>query len=213
MAEQASGTGAGATRELAVRGLAIKGYCDAAGLANALACSSEEAAALLDSLVADGLAERAAGSFRLTADGKAVGAERLAEDRAAWGSEAAETALEAFVSLDRRMKQIVTSWQMKSEGEINDHADAAYDAAVLAGLAELHVDVDVWLSPLVAGLPRLARYGERLAAAAASAAAGDGRFIASPRVDSYHGIWFELHEDLILLAGRTRADEVAAGRA
>jgi len=42
---------------------------------------------------------------------------------------------------------------------------------------------------------------------------GDGRYVASPRVDSYHGIWFELHEDLIQLAGRTRADEVAAGRA
>ena len=43
--------------------------------------------------------------------------------------------------------------------------------------------------------------------------AGDGRYVASPRVDSYHGIWFELHEDLIQLAGRNRADEVAAGRA
>jgi pyruvate, orthophosphate dikinase len=43
--------------------------------------------------------------------------------------------------------------------------------------------------------------------------AGDHRYIASPRVDSYHSIWFEFHEDLILLAGRTRADEVAAGRA
>jgi pyruvate,orthophosphate dikinase len=32
-------------------------------------------------------------------------------------------------------------------------------------------------------------------------------------VDSYHSAWFELHEDLILLAGRNRADEVAAGRA
>ena len=45
------------------------------------------------------------------------------------------------------------------------------------------------------------------------ALAGDGRFVASPRVDSYHGVWFELHEDLIQLAGRTREDEVAAGRA
>ena len=45
------------------------------------------------------------------------------------------------------------------------------------------------------------------------ARAGDGRYVASPRVDSYHGIWFELHEDLIALAGRTRAAEVEAGRA
>ena len=87
------------------------------------------------------------------------------------------------------------------------------NAAVLATLGDLHTDVDAWLAPLTAGLPRLARYGERLAAAAAAAAAGDGKYVASPRVDSYHGAWFELHEDLILLAGCTRADEVAAGRA
>jgi hypothetical protein len=39
------------------------------------------------------------------------------------------------------------------------------------------------------------------------------RFVASPRVDSYHGVWFELHEDLIRLAGRRRSDEGSAGRA
>jgi hypothetical protein len=37
--------------------------------------------------------------------------------------------------------------------------------------------------------------------------------VASPRVDSYHSVWFELHEDLIRLAGRTRSAETAAGRA
>ena len=95
----------------------------------------------------------------------------------------------------------------------NDHADAAYDAAVLARLGELHVDVEAWLAPLVAGLPRLARYGDRLGAAAASAPPATGSTSITARVDSYHGAWFELHEDLIRLAGRTRADEVAAGRA
>jgi hypothetical protein len=28
-----------------------------------------------------------------------------------------------------------------------------------------------------------------------------------------HGVWFELHEELIRLAGRTRESETAAGRA
>ena len=114
------------------------------------------------------------------------------------------------------MKEIVTAWQMKEvDGEqvLNDHADADYDAAVLARLAELHERTTAWLRPLYDGLPRLASYGARLDAAAAAAAGGDGKYIASPRVDSYHGVWFELHEDLILLAGRTREDEVASGRA
>ena len=63
------------------------------------------------------------------------------------------------------------------------------------------------------GWPRAGRYRVRLAAALEHVLGGDLRFVASPRVDSYHGAWFELHEDLILLAGRTRADEVEAGRA
>jgi pyruvate,orthophosphate dikinase len=114
------------------------------------------------------------------------------------------------------MKGTVTAWQMRDvDGTqtFNDHADAAYDARVLGDLAALHADASTWLRPLVAGLPRLAAYLERLERAAAAAGTGDGRFVASPRVDSYHGVWFELHEDLILLAGRSRADEVAAGRA
>ena len=106
------------TTDDAIRALAIKGYCDPAGLAGALGCAPEEAAALLDLLVAEGLAELAAGSCRLTADGKAVGAELLAADGAAWGVEHASAALDDFIVLDHRMKDIVTAWQMKARGRV-----------------------------------------------------------------------------------------------
>ncbi|TAK02571.1 MAG: pyruvate, phosphate dikinase [Chloroflexota bacterium] len=196
--------------------LLVKGYATPESMASALLVSADLAAEALDRLVADGLAEIAAGAFRLTEEGKAVARERIAAATAAWGPDNAVAALDAFLALDRRMKATVTAWQMREiEGEqvINDHADPAHDARVMADLAALHVDADAWLGPLVEGLPRLAAYRTRLAAANAAAQAGDGRFIASPRVDSYHSAWFELHEDLILLAGRNRADEVAAGRA
>jgi pyruvate,orthophosphate dikinase len=145
-----------------------------------------------------------------------VGSDQIAEDRAAWGPANAEAALDAFLVLDHRMKETVTAWQLRDvDGEqtFNDHSDPDYDAGVLARLAALHADAEAWIRPLEAGLPRLAAYRERLARAAAAAAGGDGRYVASPRVDSYHGAWFELHEDLILLAGRSRAEEVKAGRA
>ena len=210
-AADASPVGAG--QDDALRALLIKGYCLPPALATALGCGAEEAAALIDGLVGAGLAEPGAGSFRLTEVGRAAATNLLAADAAAWGVDHATAALDAFIALDHRMKDVVTAWQMKGEGVLNDHADSAYDATVLARLGGLHVDVAAWLAPLTPGLPRFARYGIRLGAAAAAAAAGDGKFIASPRVDSYHGAWFELHEDLIVLAGRTRADEVAAGRA
>jgi pyruvate,orthophosphate dikinase len=199
-----------------LRALVVKGYATPEGIATALLCTPEEASSLLDRLVADGLAEIVAGSFRLTGDGKAVGGERIAEDRESWGAANALAALDAFLVLDHRMKETVTAWQMRDvDGTqtFNDHADPAYDAKVLGDLGALHADASAWLQPLIAGLPRLAAYRERLARAATAATAGDGRFVASPRVDSYHGAWFELHEDLILLAGRNRAEEVAAGRA
>ena len=199
-----------------LRALVVKGYATPESAATALCCTAEEATGLLDRLVADGLAELAAGSFRLTPDGKAVGKEKVRQDAERWGPANAVAALDAFLALDHRVKDTVTAWQMREvDGAqtFNDHADPAYDANVLARLDELHRDAATWLAPLVSGLPRLASYGERLERAAAAARAGDGRFVASPRVDSYHGIWFELHEDLILIAGRNRADEVAAGRA
>jgi pyruvate,orthophosphate dikinase len=205
-----------ATTEDVVRGLLIKGYATPEGMAQALASAPEELSGRLDRLVADGLAELAGGMFRLTADGRALGVERIAADREAWGPERAEAALDAFLVLDARMKETVTAWQLREvDGEqvMNDHTDAAYDAAVMDRLAALHADADAWLVSLLDGLPRLGAYRGRLGHAAAQAAGGDQRYVASPRVDSYHGVWFELHEDLILLAGRSRADEVKAGRA
>jgi pyruvate,orthophosphate dikinase len=208
--------GGAITREDVIRTLVIKGYVTAELLAPALGVSSEEAAQLLDGLAADGVVTGSSGMFSLSADGKALGAEMLALDGASWGVTNAAAALDGFVALDGRLKTIVTAWQMKQvDGQqvLNDHADAAYDAAVLAELAALHADASAWITPLLGQLPRLARYAHRLDAAATAAAAGDGRYIASPRTDSYHGVWFELHEDLIRLAGKTREDEAAAGRA
>jgi pyruvate,orthophosphate dikinase len=207
--------------------LLVKGYATADAVAAALLATPDAATAALlatpdaataalDQLLAAGLAEEAVGSIRLTDAGKRAAREVVEAAAAAWGHAAAEAALDAFLALDARMKATVTAWQMRDvDGQqaINDHTDAAYDERVLADLATLHADAAAWLEPLVDGLPRLATYAARLERANAAAQAGDGRFVASPRVDSYHSAWFELHEDLILHAGRTRADEVAAGRA
>ncbi len=177
---------------------------------------SDSVQPLLDQLVDEGLAGTVAGAFRLTEPGRERGGALLSAEQAALGIETAGAALDAFLALDQRVKAAVTDWQMRpTDGDpvINDHADPAYDAAVLGRLAAIHADAVAWLAPLEPRWPRAQGYRRRLAGAIELACAGDGRYVASPRVDSYHGAWFELHEDLILLAGRTRADEVAAGRA
>ncbi len=202
--------------EEVVRALLIKGFVTPDGLAPALFTTEEEMASVLDRMTADGVTELAGGMFQLTADGKTLGAEMIGADREQWGAENAVEALDAFLALDVRMKEAVTAWQMREvDGEqvLNDHSDRNYDASVLDRLDSLHDEAVAWLRPLSSDLPRLDAYRARLERAAAHNRDGDHLYIASPRVDSYHTIWFELHEDLILLAGRTREDEVAAGRA
>ena len=56
-------------------------------------------------------------------------------------------------------------------------------------------------------------WGERLDQALGKIRSGDVSYIAAPDRDSYHTAWFELHQDLIGLAGTTRQKEAAAGRA
>lgn len=65
----------------------------------------------------------------------------------------------------------------------------------------MHADVAPVIADAARMLPRLACYGDRLEAALARLAAGDDRYLTHPSVDSYHSIWFELHEELIGLAG------------
>ena len=196
--------------------LRLKGVATTGALAEALRVPADSVQPLLDRLVDEGLAGTVAGAIRLTEPGRERGGTLLSAEQAALGVENAGAALDAFLALDRRVKAAVTDWQMRpTDGDpvINDHADPDYDAAVLGRLAAIHADAVAWLAPLEPRWPRAHGYRRRLAAAMELALAGDGRYVASPRVDSYHGAWFELHEDLILLAGRTRADEVAAGRA
>jgi pyruvate,orthophosphate dikinase len=212
----AAGEPGGAEADDVLRALLVKGFALPDQLAVALLSTADEMADVVDRLAADGLAEMSAGSFKLSADGKTVAAGLVARDTDAWGLAEANAALDVFLALDHRMKETVTAWQMRVVDGVptfNDHADAGYDAHVVAQLGALHADARAWLEPCVARLPRLRTYLHRLDHAARLVSEGDGTYVASPRVDSYHGAWFELHEDLIILAGRTRADEVAAGRA
>ncbi len=69
------------------------------------------------------------------------------------------------------------------------------------------------VSPLVnaaaAELPRLGRYAAKLQTALDRVRAGETMWLSRPLIDSYHTVWFELHEELILAAGLTRDAEDA----
>jgi pyruvate, orthophosphate dikinase len=199
-----------------VRALLIKGLVPPEGLATALSSSADQVRPFLDGLVAGGLAETSAGAFRLTGAGKLRALDIFNADRERAGGEAVcVVALDQFIVLDATMKELVTAWQIRDEanGVFNDHTDAAYDAAILEQLGVIHVETSELLNKLGTSLWRMACYRDRLERAMTFARGGDQKFVASVRVDSYHSVWFELHEDLIRLSGRRRSEEAAAGRA
>src|SRR4029077_20208902 len=171
-----------------------------AALADGLLSSPGLVETVAGHLVDGGLVELNEGSYRLTKEADAKGHALLAAEQKKWGPRRAQAALDGFHILDQRMKDAVTAWQLREmDGAqvLNDHTDAAYDTSVLARITALHGDVAAWVSALHEAPAQLDRYLERLARALARAQGGDHRFVASPRVDSYHGVWFELHEELI----------------
>lgn len=203
------------TPDLCLRVIAIKGFAQLRGIADAVLAAPADIESVLDQLATDGLVEEAAGALKLTDAGTARAAALLEAERTAWGAGAAEVALDAFLELDQQVKDAVTAWQLRDARAqvVNDHTDPAYDTAVLDRIAAVDADARAWFATAAPGPGRLSDYRSRLSRALDAARAGDVRFVAAPRVDSYHGIWFELHEDLIGLAGRTREAEVEAGRA
>jgi pyruvate,orthophosphate dikinase len=221
--EESGGASPGISEEIGsvdgddvLRALLVKGAVTSAQLSDALLAEAAEVEALVAQLAREGHVEWSNDMLRLTAQGKAKASAAIESDRAALGEAAAGELLEAFSAFDGRVKEVVTAWQIRDDAgdqELNDHADAAYDQRVLDRLAAVHDEASAWITPLAASLRRFAVYRVRLAQALEAARAGDQRFVASPRVDSYHGAWFELHEDLIRLSGRSRSDEAAAGRA
>src|SRR5262249_28809081 len=162
-----------------------------------------------DALPASYLAKASRG-LHVTPDGRAWLSGQLKAEREQIDRQVADRLYQRFMALDATFKQLVTDWQGKAtDGKRlpNDHAEAAYDDTVRARLAGFHQVVVTLLPDILALTARLKPFLKRLERAAAAVASGDGSMIASPVKDSYHTIWFELHEELIHLAGRNRATE------
>jgi hypothetical protein len=147
-------------------------------------------------------------ALRITPEGRERLEELLRDERRNIDTSAVLAAYAEFSSVNVELKAMVTDWQLK-DGQPNPHDDPDYDAAVLGRLDQVHRRITPIVEAVSAQLPRLGRYGAKLQTALDRVRAGETMWLSRPLIDSYHTVWFELHEELIIAAGLTREAEDA----
>ncbi|MGI9576648.1 MAG: PEP/pyruvate-binding domain-containing protein [Microthrixaceae bacterium] len=198
------------------RVLALKGAATTDVVADVLGCDRELVREAVAQLVASGEAQELPGDRVRLMPPALDRVQAIYESESTRLSVVIEPLWDDFHRLNDLLKEVVTAWQIRSlagEEVPNDHTDSDYDAAVIVRLRE---EVHCGIVPIIDSVghsePRLNRYAQRLTTSVTLLEAGDSEMLAHPLRDSYHTVWFELHEELIRLSGRTRADEAAAGR-
>jgi hypothetical protein len=111
-----------------------------------------------------------------------------------------------FLQLNDRFKTLCGDWQLR-DGQPNDHSDAAYDAEVVERLVAIDADAAPVVARMGVVLARLAPYGPRLARTCQAVVRGETKMFTGVMCGSYHDVWMELHEDLILTQGIDRSAE------
>ena len=145
--------------------------------------------------------------WQLSPKGREHHGEQLAADVGRAGfREALHEHYENFLALNDEFKALCGDWQLR-DGIHNDHSDEAYDKGVVQRL----IDLDLRTQPIVSAwggqVLRFAPYAPRLGEASVKVADGANQLFTGVMCGSYHDIWMELHEDLILSLGIDRAAE------
>jgi hypothetical protein len=160
-----------------------------------------------DALITAGFAIRRTTKLAMTPEGRAA--------HAAWarcepGSEieqGVQRAFERFLVLNAELLRLCSDWQVKAGGAPNDHRDAAYDWSVIERLSALDERAGAVARHAGTAVVRLVPYRARLRTARTRVEDGDHEWFTSPRIDSYHTVWMQWHEDLLLTLGRERESD------
>lgn len=160
-----------------------------------------------DALCTAGLAARKGTFLVLTSAGREAHAEWA---RLIAGSDEeglARRAYDQFLPLNDEFLQVSTDWQVRPGNVPNDHRDTEYDWDLLDRLAGLDERTGPIVRRLGSEVERFAVYRPRLRDALRRVQDGEHDWFLSPKCDSYHTVWMQLHEDLLLALGLARADE------
>jgi hypothetical protein len=187
--------------------LRIKGFAKVDALADLAALRRAEVERHLEDFQAAGLARfrEPRSLWQLTTRGREEHAAELVAD-AGHLEASIRPHYDAFLALDGSFKELCGDWQLR-DGAPNDHTDPVYDRDLIARLLAIDADAGPEVGAMGAELARLAPYGPRLSTTARLVAEGDHHLFTGVMCGSYHDVWMELHEDLILTLGIDRAAE------
>ena len=153
--------------------------------------------------------------WMITSEGRSYGEQLLANEVDSLGIRLEiETSYKEFSRLNNDFKELCTDWQLKPSldasevGQVlNDHSDPDYDKGVIDRLVELDKQAQPVCASLAEQLERFSSYGSRFTHALEMVLKGDTDWIAKPMIESYHTVWFELHENFFSTLGIDRASE------
>lgn len=185
-----------------MQALRLKGRATAEELATSLGVDTAEVAAELTAMADEKLVvERTTGrrpGWMLTGDGRDRYDATMEQARTPEVVERLTETYSVFLHNNQPVKDLSAQWQATT--------DDAERFGIIEDLSEVCEKVAPSLASAGELVPRFGAYADRLAASL-DKAADDHRFIVSPTVDSFHTVWFECHEDYLLMLGRSREQE------
>ena len=195
---------------LVMHGLAIKKHATPEAVAGILGMEVETVRTTLAQLVEGKRVVEAQGKYVLAPAARmALDSDysRLYEE--ARGDSSFRDGYNEYERLNTTLKQLITEWQtieVRGQSVPNDHRDKDRDDKIIDRLGELHERAEAALEKLARVLPRFSIYRDKLAAALEKAEDGDIAWVSDAKIESYHTLWFELHEDLLRLMRREREE-------
>lgn len=199
-----------AEQHLVLHGLAIKKYADAEAIASLLDLPVDKVSRVLQDGVAKGSVSEVAGRFTVAPAARVA---LQSNNSRFFGTVRANEAFRAayldFERINVDLKALITDWQtVKIGGKLvpNDHSDEAHDEQVMKRLAKLHRQAEKVTGAMAKALPRMAVYGRKLEEALDKAESGRIEWVSDAKLESYHTVWFELHEDLLCMMGEQRKE-------
>ena len=193
-------------RFLVLHRLRVRGLSEPDTVALGTGLDVAEAEGQLRTLDRDGLVSRRDGKvlsgWSLTPDGRMEHARLLGEELNASGAKPiVDAGYQRFLAINVDLRAVCIDWAS------SDHTDPTADLEMVERLASLDAQALPITKDLSAHLQRFGPYQMRLGAALKKVRAGEAEWFAKPLIDSYHTVWFELHEDLMATLGIQRGED------